>query len=354
MTKPNTELDAWLAGEDIFAQYDLAPENWVAGFDADRQVVEMKLGPIRRWFLRPGKFNKRFYHRIHPLTIETWPYRWQIKLFDDFCTVDIALDLRFQATLEYVHRNTEKLGRINEHIQELYVSVIEDKIHQELNRLADGRWVQNGLADHEKRIAISVCEVLTQQYIQAEALCKMTVTFADFSDVRLGRDSVYLNVLKHSFEVNEQANQEHLRQQQYAEELALQAKQRELEHAKQLLEMQRQIQLHEAEAQIQLLLDKEQQIVRQREVERRLHAEQAGHEHQLKTIGLEIELQVQQQLESKQRSAELEQLTERLAHQALVEERRILAEIQRRRLARQHWQQADRFDPDQNGDVDDE
>lgn len=343
MNKPNTELEAWLAGEDLFAQYDSEPESWVAGFDADRQVVELKLGPLKRLFLRPGKFTKRFYHQIHPLRIESWPYRKQIKLFDGFCTIDIVLDLRFQATLEYVHRNAETLGEINRHIQSLYVDVIEDKINQELNRLADGRWVQTGLANHENRIAVSVCEVLTRQYIQAEAICQMFVSFAEFPDVRLGRDSVYLNVLKHSFEVNEQTNREQLRQQRFAEQLALQAKQQELEHAKHLLEMQRQIQLHEAEAQIQLLLDKEQQIVRQREVELRLHAEQVSHEQQLKTISLEMGLEVQGKLDAKQRAAELAQLTETLAHQAVVDEKQTLADIQRRQVAQRHWQQAGQF-----------
>jgi len=344
MTESNSELDAWLTGEDIFAEASSLPEQWVAGFDADRQLVEFKLGPLKRLFLRPAKFTKRFYHRIHPLSIETWPYRRQLKLFDDFCTIDITLDLRFQATLEYVRRNAEMLENINRHIQNLYAAVIEDKINQELSNLADGLWVQNGLSIHEKRIAISVCETLTQQYIQAEAICQMSVTFAEFPDVQLGRDSVYLHVLKKTYETQERQHQERLRQQRLDEQQTLQGKQQELEHLKQLAEMQRQIQLQEAEAQIRLLLDKEQQIAQRREVEKRLHAEQVRHEQELQAIRLEIELETQQRLEARQRLLEIEQLSERLAHQAEVEEKQLLAEIQRRQVAQMHRQQTEHTD----------
>ena len=120
----------------------------------------------------------------------------------------MALNLRYQATLQYVQKNAEHLEDINKHIQMLYVSVVEDKINQELSKLADGVWVQTGLAKHEKRIAISVCEVLTQQHIQAEAICHMIVNFVDFPEVQLGKDSVHLHVLKKTFELNEQKNQE--------------------------------------------------------------------------------------------------------------------------------------------------
>lgn len=354
MTDSNTELDAWLAGQDLFGNYEMLPETWVAGFDADRQLVETRLGPFKRLSLRPAKFAKRVYHQIHSLKIEAWPYRRQVKLFDDFCTIDIVLDLRFQATLEYARRNAEVLATINPHIRSLYADVIEDKINQELNNLADGSWVQNGLAHHEKRIAISVCELLAQQHIQAEAICQMSVMFADFPEVQLGRDSVYLHVLKKTFEVNDQKNRERLRQQRLAEQQALQAKQQELEHLKQLAEMHRLIQLQEAEAQIQLLLDKEQLLARQREVEKRIHAEQVIHEQNLKTISFETELEVKQQLDAKQRMNELDQLEELLAHQTLVEERKTLADIQRRRLIQQHWQQAEQFNFDQSQEVSDE
>lgn len=341
MNNANSELDAWLAGEDLFEQMLPDPEQWVAGFDADRQLVLLKIGPFQRLFLRPGKFIKRFYHQLYPLKIETWPYRRQVKLFEDFCTVDIALDVRFQATLNYVQKNPEMLDSINQHIQGLYAAVIEDKINQELSKLADGSWVKNGLAEHEKRIAITVCEVLTQQQIQAEAICHMTVAFVDFPEVQLGKDSVYLHVLKRTFELNEEKNREHQRQQRYNEQQALLAKQQEMEHLKQLAEMQRQIQLVEAEAQIQLLQDKEQQLAQRLEVEKRLHAAQTNHEQHLKEMSFEIELRSRQTLDDRQRSAEAQQVAERLAHEALLADKQTLAEIQRREAAQKRWREAE-------------
>ena len=340
MSASNTDLDAWLAGEDLFEQTLAEPEAWVAGFDADRQVVLMKLGPFQRVFLRPQQFNKRFYHQVFPLHIQTWPYRYQVKLFDDFCTVDVSLQLRFQASLSYVQKNLEVLDGINQHIQTLYGAVIQDKINQELHKLADGSWVQNGLATNEKRIALNVCEVLTQHYIQAEAICKMNVTFVDFPEVQLGKESVYLHMLKKTYELNEQKNQEMLRQQKLAEQQALLAKQQELEHLKQLAEMQRHIQLAEAEAQIQLLQDKENLIARQREVELRLRAEEIEYEQQLKKIRQESELRTQQSLNAQQRQAEMEQIGDSLAHQAFLEETRTVAEIQRKQKQRQLWREA--------------
>jgi hypothetical protein len=269
-----------------------------------------------------------------------------MQLFDDFCTVDIALDVRFQATLNYVQKNTEVLESINQHIQGLYAAVIEDKINQELNKLADGSWVRDGLSEHEKRVAITVCEVLTQQHIQAEAICQMSVSFIDFPEVQLGKDSVYLHVLKKTFELNEEKNQERQRQQRLNEQQVLSAKQQELEHLKQLAEMQRQIQLAEAEGQIQLLHDKEQQLALQLEAERRLHEVQINHEQQLKEMSLELELRIQQELDARRRLAETQQMTDRLAHQALLEDKQTLAEIQRRESALQRWREAGELDND--------
>ncbi|PPD35908.1 MAG: hypothetical protein CTY19_02355 [Methylomonas sp.] len=343
MNTSHSDLDAWLAGEDLLEQAIQEPEEWIAGFDADRQVVLMKLGPFQRVFLRPQQFSKRFYHQIYPLHIQTWPYRYQVKLFDDFCTVDVSLQLRFQATLSYVQKNLEILEGINQHIQTLYGAVLQDKINQELHKLSDGSWIQHGLTANEKRIALSVFEVLTQQSIQAEAICTMHATFVDFPDVQLGKESVYLHMLKKTYELNEHKNQEILRQQKLHEQQALSAKQQALEHLKQLAEMQRHIQLAEAEAQIQLLQDREQQIARQREVELRLRAEEIEYEQQLKKLKLESDLQSQHVFAAQTRQSETEMISDSLAHQALLEEAKTVAEIQRKQRARQLWSEFDQL-----------
>ncbi len=332
MNNPDFELEAWLSGGDLSAQSGLETEDWLAGFDADRQLVVFKLGPFKHLFLRPEAFQKRFYHQLYPLTIATWPYRKQLQLFDDFCTLDIELNIRFQATLVYARKNSEILENLNAHIKQIYTPVIEDRIHQELGKLADGVWVRNGLSSHEKQLAVSICEALTLQHIQAEAQCRIGAGFAEFPDVQLGKESVYLHVLKKTFETQQQKQAELERQQAVAQRQALLAKQAELEHVKQLAEMQRQIQLQEAEAQLQLLQDKEQQLARQRDVERRIHAEQIQHEQMLKEISLEIELRAQQELEARQRLAESQLTTDRLAHQAILADKQTVAEIERQAM----------------------
>ena len=81
-----TEIDSWLVA--------IEPENeitnievWEPGFEANRQIVQSKLGPYSKFFLRPENFIKRFYHTIYPLPIEEWQSIEQIKLYDGFCTI---------------------------------------------------------------------------------------------------------------------------------------------------------------------------------------------------------------------------------------------------------------------------
>ena len=339
------ELDKWLTGDDVLDTSSTESPIWIAGFDPDRQLVFFKIGPFQRLFLRPLKFTKRFYHRLFPLPVEVWPYRREIQLFENFCTLDIDLVIRFQATLRYAQQNIEYLENLTQHIQSVYESVIEDKLNQVLTELADGVWVQNGLGSHERDLVLSVCEILTQQHIQAEALCHISARFVDFPDVQLGRDRVYLQVLKRTFDLNVEKNDEIQRQQVLSQQQALIAKQQELEHLKQMAEMQRQLQLAEAEAQIQLLQDKEEQALRLHEVELRLYAQQISYEQKEKEAAFEIELQSRQGLEAKQRLAEMQQLSENLLHQAAVDEQQVLAEIKRKQTAIRHRLEAEQVEP---------
>ncbi|MDD1620285.1 MAG: hypothetical protein LUQ11_02305 [Methylococcaceae bacterium] len=329
MNNPMTELENWLAGGDIVEEHYLGADSWIAGFDADRQAVVIKLGPFKRLFLRPEKFTKRFYHQLHPLTIEIWPYRRQIKLFDDFCTVDMVLDLRFQATLSYVQRNSELLPTINQHIKRTYADLLDDIVNRELQNLGDGSWVHTGLSLVEQSITRSICEQLAIQQIQSQAICNIKASFEEFPAVQPGRDNVYLNVLKKTFEINDQKNRELIRQQRMLEQQEFEEKQRRLEHLKQLIEIETQAQAIEAEKNRRLLEEKEDQLSRQLAIEKRIHAEQLRHEAQLKEMLLDSELRLQEQRQAKQRLAEIQQLNEQLAHQARIEDTKIMAELAR-------------------------
>jgi hypothetical protein len=331
MNNPDQELEQWLQeGDDIFAAQSLETDNWIADFDADRQLVVSKLGPYKRLFLRPLKFSQRFYHQLFPLNIESWNYRRQIQLFDNFCQIDLVLDLRFQSSLAYAQRNDELLDRLNQHIKQTYNPAIDDIINRELQTLDDGSWVQNGLLVVEKRIALAVCEVLIIQHIQAQAVCKINARFAEFPAVQPGKNNVYLHVLKKSFETEEVNNQERYRQQRLLELQEVEEKQRQLEQIKQVAELALQAQAIEAEKNRRLLQEKQEQLVQQLEIEKNIHTEHLNHQAQLKAIEFDIELREKEQQQTKQRQIEIQQLKAQLAHEAEIEAEKIRAQIQRR------------------------
>ncbi|MFM8340705.1 MAG: hypothetical protein ACKN9F_00625 [Methylomonas sp.] len=331
MNNPDQELEQWLQeGDDIFAVQSLENDNWIADFDADRQLVVSKLGPYKRLFLRPVKFIQRFYHQLFPLSIESWSYRKNIYLFDNFCQIDLVLELRFQPSLAYAQRNDDLLDCLNQHIKQTYNPAIDDIINRELQALDEGSWVQTGLQDIEKRIALAVCEVLIIQHIQAQAVCKIYAHFAEFPAVQLGKDNVYFHVLKKSFETQELNNQERNRQQRLLELQELEEKQRRLEQLKQVAELELQAQAIEAEKNRRLLQEKQEQLVQQLEIEKHIHTEQLNHQAQLKAIEFDIELREKEQQQTKQHQIEILQLKAQLAHDAEIEAEKIRAQIQRR------------------------
>jgi len=331
MNNSANELENWLTTSALTD----ADSSWEPGFDADRQLISIKIGPFSKLFLRPEKFVKRFYHQVYPLNIEDWQFDKQITLFDDFCRVTIDLQIRFQATLRYVQKNSELLANINDHIKQTYAGVLDEVIDTELQALTDASWVQTGLADMEKKIARSINELLMVQAIQSQTQCHMTASFAEFPDVQWGRENVYLAVLKKSFEITEQKNKELFRQQQALEQQSLAEKQQQLEQLKQAAEVERQMQAQLAENNRLLLEDKEIQLAKQLDIEKRIHAEQIKHDNEVKEMALEAELRLQEKQKARQRLSESRDLNEQLAHQAELDDKKTLAQIQRREQQQQ-------------------
>ncbi|MDD4914955.1 MAG: hypothetical protein PHW13_07960 [Methylococcales bacterium] len=346
MNKLHNELERWLAGDDIFAGQPTASDVWIAGFDANRQVVIARLGPYKKLFLRPKRFSKRFYHQLYPLKIEHWPHHRQFKLFDDFCTVDMHLDLRFQATLPYVLANSELLPTVNQHIKATYADLLDDIFNRELRNLDDGVWVQTGLADMEKRIANAVRELLAIQQIQSQVVLNIDARFETFPAVAPGPNNVYLHVMKKSYEITEQHSRESARQSQLLEQQALEEKRRHFEYLQQQAELESQEQALLAEKTRRLLAEKTAQLAGQLLIEKRLHAEQIRHEAELKEMRIDSELRMQERQQEKQRLVDSRQLTIQLAHLADMEDRKVVAEIQRRENALQRQQQKEAFVPD--------
>ena len=332
MIKPQSLLDAWLYEENDLLGNHSDSEEWLAAFDADRQLVVSKLGPYKRMFLRPPEFTKRFYHHIYPIQIGNWHYLRQVKLFDDFCAIELNLDIRFQATLEYLQRNSELVDTINSHIMATYATQVDDIVDRELEKLDAGTWVKEGLTAIEKALAIAICEMLTVQHIQAQCLCSIAANFAEFPEVRPGKDYVYLSVLKKSFEAQEEKSQETQRQQKLLEQQALAEKERQLEYLSQLTELELRAQALEAEKTRRLLRDKQDQLVQQLAIEKAIREEQIRHESDLKALAFDYEMRENEKVQVKRRQLEIQQLTAQLAHENQIEQQKLIARIQRDEL----------------------
>jgi len=340
MNSSRTEIDRWLA-EGTLVNDDLArPEVWEVVFDADRHLVQTKLGPYRKLFIRPEGFVKRFYHHVYPLPVENWCITQQIKLYDGFCTIDVTLDIRFQATLKYALGNMDILSSLNNHIKATYEDLLINLIDKELLNLSDGSWVQKGVADIEARISLAVSEMLILQNIQSQTLCSLKPSFEEFPDVQLAQESVYLSVLKRSFEFNDAKREELFRQEQEAEEQRLLHKQQQLDQSNRDAELERSKQAQEALNRKLLLEEREKQLLEQFEIEKRIHIEKLNHANRLKEITLEAELQEQQKHEASLRLAEQKAHAELLAHQARLKEKELEADIAKYEHQQARWREA--------------
>ncbi|MCX7093023.1 MAG: hypothetical protein NTY50_06185 [Methylobacter sp.] len=340
MNSPGTEIDKWfiegtLAGDDLATS-----EVWEPVFDVDRQLVHTKIGPYWRLFLRPEGFVKRFYHRVYPLPVENWRITQQLELYDGFCTIEVALNIRFQATLKYALNNMDILSGINEHIKTAYEDLLINLIDKELLSLADGAWVQKGVSDIEKRIAFAVGELLVLQNIQSQTLCSLKPAFKDFPDVQLAQERVYLCLLKKSFEFNDAKREELFRQEQELEQQNREHRQKQLDQLNHEAELERLIQAQQALNKKLLLEEKEKQLLEQFEIEKRLHVEQVRHDNSLKEISQEAELQEQQKHEARLRIAEQSTHMEALAQQAKLKEKELAADIAHYESQQARWREA--------------
>lgn len=339
MNSSRTEIDRWLAEGTLVNDDLVSPEVWEVVFDADRHLVHTKLGPYRKLFIRPEGFVKRFYHHIYPLPVENWCITQQIKLYDGFCTIDVKLDIHFQATLKYALGNMDILSSLNNHIKATYEDLLINLIDKELLNLSDGSWVQKGVADIEARISLAVSEMLILQNIQSQTLCSLKPSFEEFPDVQLAQESVYLSVLKRSFEFNDAKREELFRQEQEAEEQRLLHKQQQLDQSNRDAELERSKQAQEALNRKLLLEEREKQLLEQFEIEKRIHIEKLNHTNRLKEITLEAELQEQQKHEASLRLAEQKAHTELLAHQAKLKEKELAADIAKYEHQQARWRE---------------
>ena len=340
MNNSRTDIDNWLVASDFADDDSAVSEVWEPVFEPDRHLVHIKIGPYWKLYLRPQGFVKRFYHKVYPLPVENWRLSEEIKLYDGFCTFEAVLEVRFQATLKYALGNMGILAGLNDHIKNSYQDLLSNLIQKELLELSDGSWVQKGVTAIEKRICLAVNEMLILQNIQSQALCILKPTFEEFPSVQLGRENVFLCVLKRSFEFSQAKREEMFRQKQEVERQTQEHKQKLLAQLNLDAELDRQIQAQEAANKKRLLEDQEKQLREQFEIEKQLFLEQTRQKNALKEITLEAELQEQQKHQARLRAAEQEKHMELLLHQAKLKEEKLQVDVITYEKQQAKWQQA--------------
>ncbi|PKM10898.1 MAG: hypothetical protein CVV13_11330 [Gammaproteobacteria bacterium HGW-Gammaproteobacteria-3] len=330
MSMAKSALEQWLA--EIGAEAYGHNEVWDPGFDGNRQVVVVKLGTYTKVKPRPAVFSPRFYQKLYQLPIEDWPLRSKIQLYGGFCSLDINLAIRFQATVKYALLHSDVLPELNQHIKASSEIVIRDAIDQELQRLDDGAWIEEGLAPVEKRLQTRINEALIMQHIQCRALCEIHPVFKDTQnasrlDDPFTREDIYLKVRKKNAEFQERQNQEQFLQQQKLEQQRLEQQSARLEQREREEQIKRTEQAFNAEAARRQLEEREQQLTRQIEIEQRLHNEQASHQARLKELEQQAFREAEHRQQIKQFELEQQLLEEKLKHQQQLKERERAAEL---------------------------
>lgn len=318
------KIDDWLVSPEA-ESHDV--EIWEAGFDVDRQVVYSKFGMYKKFFLRPPNFVKRFYHSVYPLPIEEWQCTDQVSLYNGFCKVDIALDVKFQATYQYALSNVEILSELNQHIKDAYYILVTDIVYRELLNLSDGAWVEEGLEPIEKVVCTKINEMLILQNIQSQVTCKLTPKFDKFPDVEFAKDSVYFCVLKKSFEFNDQKNKELFRQQQEEEKQNVERKRIQLEQVNQIAELDRQRLKLQSENNELLLKEKIQHQQDQFKIKKELHLDKITHSNELKDMALLAELENKEKSQTKMWERDTQEKTNLIAHNSRLKEKELKAQI---------------------------
>ena len=334
----NTEIDSWLVA--------IEPENgvsdndiWEPGFEVNRQIIQSKLGPYNKFFLRPENFIKRFYHTVYPLPIEEWHSIEQIKLYDGFCTITMSLDIRFQATYNYALSNIEILSELNEHIKNAYQDLSIDIVNKELLNLSDGSWVQEGLEPVEKRICTAISEMLILQNIQSQVMCKLKPEFEEFPDTQFAKENVFLHVLKKSFEFDEKQKEELFRQQQEEEKQQIEHKRLQLKQFNEMAEVNRKKLAQQAENNKKLLKQQEQQQAEQFEIKKRIHAKKVKHNNNLKEMTLVADLDEKERQHARIREKEELDKIDSIAHQVKIKEKELEANIAEYEKEQASWRE---------------
>ncbi len=298
MVKKSENMDDFLL---LLSESPAGNDTWEPGFEAGRHLVQVRLGPIDHLFLRPSGFRQRFYHRLYSMPVETWQIETAVALFSGLCTIEVRLKIRFQATLRYAEKNPEAWEEINRHIRAQMEVLIFDVVEARVTALESGDWIETGLHETEKQLAMAINETLALNDIQCRALCSLKAVFADPAagdrEVLLREEIVQAIMKKQTeserlrFQIDRERREESLRQ--------------ELEQIRFALESSARKQVEETEGRKSRLQTKRRKMAELREIERKLHQETLQHQSKLEQMVLEKQLrdaQKRRELESQYQS----------------------------------------------------
>ncbi|MDQ7089740.1 MAG: hypothetical protein Q9M50_03735 [Methylococcales bacterium] len=323
--------------EDLFQQeVEIDSSIWDAGFDVNRQLIVSKLGFYEKIFLRPEKYVKRFYHRCHPILIEDWEISEQLQLYDGFCSMGIKLEIRFQATLDYIEKHRNFIIEINQQIKAAYEAQLLSVVRSELNALTDGSWLKNGLGSIEKKIGLLISETLILHHIQAQALCSLKPHFKEFPHIELTKENINISLAKKEFDMENQKQQEVYRQEIETDTKKYRHNQQRLKQLDYELDIERRKLALEAEHERLILVEKEGMQIDYFAIEERLSTDKIAHENRLKEIILEADFNQQQA----QRKADHRELIESLSYRHQLGEKQLHADIVRYEQQQKQWLEA--------------
>ena len=252
------------------------------------------------------------------------------------------LTVRFQATIKYAQTNLETLDNINQHIKSRCEGLLRDAVDQELHKLANGDWIDQGLAVVERRIEMQINETMTLQNVQCRALCEMLTTFSEIHDPgkldsSFAHDDLYLKIIRKNFEIQEQQSKERLRQELVLEQQRLDRQQRLIEKLNQEQALHRIEQEQAAQNLKRRLEEQERQLNEQFLIEERVHREQVYHEQNLKRMEQEAAALTRQEIQAKQMELDEKLHQEKLTLQQHHKEAQLAAEIAEYEKRQEAW-----------------
>ncbi len=183
-------MDEWL--ERLLDEAEPARE-WEPAFQAGQCLVEARLGPLRRFYLRPPGFRPRFYHRLHPLPVRLWRLEHDKTLFQGLCRLRLRVKIRYQVTLAYVERHPESLADPDAHVRTALEPLVMELLDHRLHRLESGDWIDTGLTGACREIEAAVNLLLARHRLRCRTLCDLEPTFVEPEDeeILLFREEIY-------------------------------------------------------------------------------------------------------------------------------------------------------------------